>query len=262
MKKIILIGISLLTLTACNDAKKKEEAKTAEENTAKETPMKKEEAIPQGIDFIASGENPSWSLLIDFDKSMTFTSLDNPKKISTPVPEARIPQDVSAVNYSAETEAGLLQVTIFKESCETENGESFSYKVTVSTKTDEMQDYNDFKGCGKYIGDYRLNDIWALETMNGKPVDKSMKRPNLEFNLRSGKVFGFSGCNRINGTLVVEKDSLAIGELMSTKMACPNAELETNFLDAVNNKKFSFTYKNLILTLTSGENNLTFRKVD
>ena len=66
MKKIILIGISLLTLTACNDAKKKEEAKTAEENTAKETPMKKEEAIPQGIDFIASGETGDYSSVLNY----------------------------------------------------------------------------------------------------------------------------------------------------------------------------------------------------
>ncbi|WP_417443517.1 META domain-containing protein [Joostella sp.] len=262
MKKIILIGLSLITFAACKEANKEKEANSPKEEVTKETPMKTENTIPEGVDFIATGENPSWSLLIDFDKSMTFTSLDSPKKISTPVPEERIPQDVNAVNYSAETEAGTLQVTIFKKPCETNSDEAFSYKVRISTKTKDMEDYKDFDGCGKYIGDYRLNDIWALETIDGNPVDKSMKRPNLEFNLRTGKVFGFSGCNRINGTLVVEKDSLAIGELVSTRMACKNQNLESSFLSAVNNKRFSYKYENLILTLTSGDNELTFRKVD
>ncbi len=263
MKNIGLAIGALILMSACQETPKKEANETITKDEIVVDKIKNDKKdIPEGVDFMASGENPSWSLLIDFDKSMNFTSLGEPKNISTPIPEARIPQDVNAVNYSAETEAGTLQVTIFKKPCVTENNEAFSYKVRISAKTGEMEDFQDFEGCGKYIGDYRLNDIWALESINDNPIDKTMKRPNLEFNLREGKVFGFGGCNRINGTLIVEKDSLAIGELASTRMTCPNADLESQFLSKITNKKFSFAYRNLLLTLTSENDTLVFRKVD
>ncbi|QLE00851.1 META domain-containing protein [Galbibacter sp. BG1] len=264
MMKNISLAIAALTLmSACKETPKKEVNETiTKDEIVMDKVTKNQKEIPAGVDFMASGENPSWSLLIDFDKSMTFTSLDTPKNITSPVPEARIPQDVNAVNYSAETENGILQVTIFKKPCVTDSDEAFSYKVRISTKTKNMENFKEFEGCGKYIGDYRLNDIWALESINGEAVPTDTKRPNLEFNLRTGKVFGFGGCNRINGTLIVEKDSLAIGELASTKMKCPNIEMETKFLQTVNNKKFQFSYENLLLTLKSDKDTLVFRKVD
>ncbi|MDG3582646.1 META domain-containing protein [Galbibacter pacificus] len=261
MKKVIVTFVVIVSLMACKDAKKNQK-NTFETKEVVKITQKEKTKIPEGVDFIASGDNPSWSLLIDFDNAMNFTSLDRPKKLTTPVPEPNIPQDTNALNYLAETEAGILQVTIFKKPCITNANEDFSYKVYIEAKEKDMENYKTFEGCGKYIGDYRLNDIWALETIDGKAIDKTMKRPNLEFNLRNGQVFGFGGCNRINGTLVVEKDSLAIGALASTKMMCPNAELETQFLQIVNNMKFHYKYKNLILTLTSAEHTLTFRKVD
>ncbi|MEL4306770.1 META domain-containing protein [Joostella sp. CR20] len=228
-----------------------------------EKPVDNTTTIPLETDFVATGKNPSWSVHIDFDKQISFSALDEPKQLILPVPEARKPQDVNAVNYSATTENGTLQVTIFRNNCNTSTGKTFGYKVRVRAKTNEMDDYKTFEGCGKYLGDYRLNDIWALVSIDGKEVDKSMKRPNLEFNLRENKVYGFSGCNRINGALSVKNNkTISIGDLISTKMACPNATLESTFMKAVNGKEFSYSFDNLILTLTSEAHTLTFRKVD
>ena len=49
----------------------------------------------------------------------------------------------------------------------------------------------------------------------------------------SGRVFGFSGCNRFSGTYEQHDEHLTISPLAMTKMACPPEKMqqETEFLD-------------------------------
>ncbi|WP_049792057.1 copper resistance protein NlpE N-terminal domain-containing protein [Christiangramia forsetii] len=215
------------------------------------------------IGFKATGNEPFWSLEIDFNNKMHFKTLaDEEMELISPVPDPVKPQDVDAVSYRAKTESGTLHVTIFRKDCQdTMSGEKSDHFVRVSASTGENGEMMDFEGCGTYLGDYRLNDIWALETINSEKFESS-KVPNLDFNLKEQRVSGFGGCNRITGPITINEENIEIGNLVATKMACPNMEMENQFLKAITGKSFNFEIGNNQLILSSEETELVFKKVD
>ncbi len=114
------------------------------------------------IDFKATGNEPSWVLEIDFDKRMHFKSLNHPEEIITPVPKPDIAQDIPVERYRALTEMGELIVTIVPDTCmDNMSGEKFPFFVTVDVKLSNETDYTEFKGCGRYLLDNRLHNIWG-----------------------------------------------------------------------------------------------------
>lgn len=111
-----------------------------------------------------------------------------------------------------------------------------------------------------------LNDIWALETLNGQPFsdNSSLERPQLEFNLAEKRFIGTNGCNNIFGNIEEITDSkLILGDMASTRMACPNMELPGEFNQLLKQTS-SYKIENMKLTLYSEENKelMQFKKVD
>jgi heat shock protein HslJ len=100
----------------------------------------------------------------------------------------------------------------------------------------------------------RLNDSWVLQELDGKPVDPKMFPsgfPSLQFVTSKDKVTGFGGCNRINAPIKVKKNSLSIGEMAGTKMACPG-EGEDIFLENLE-KVSAYKIDGALMELKSGE---------
>lgn len=66
-----------------------------------------------------------------------------------------------------------------------------------------------------------LNDIWVLETLNKVEAASLFagERPRFEFHNVDKKIFGFGGCNQINGSYQIEGNQISIGPLASTRMA-------------------------------------------
>jgi len=108
-----------------------------------------------------------------------------------------------------------------------------------------------------------INDIWVLEFIKG--VDyapkSSQERPIIEIHLKDKKVAGNTGCNSMNGTVVVEADQIEFSDIVTTKMFCPES-IEQKFLIAlgmVNNYKI----EKMKLYLYEDENEvMIFQKVD
>jgi heat shock protein HslJ len=76
---------------------------------------------------------------------------------------------------------------------------------------------------------------WRLVELNGRPAGTGAGgRPaTLQF-IEEGRVAGFGGCNRIAGPYAVTGDSLRLGPLVMTRMACSEGmELETAFAAAL-----------------------------
>ncbi|WP_186757149.1 META domain-containing protein [Echinicola salinicaeni] len=218
--------------------------------------------IDYDIDFKASGNEPFWSLKIDFDKGMVFNTLSG-YEIITPVPEPIRIQDVNGISYRAETEKGSLYVTIIKGKCQdTMADKAFGYKVRIQTKLSSENDYQDYKGCGDYQGDYRLNDIWALESINGENLFEGAKPPNMEFNLIENRFYGFGGCNRINGSFSLGDQKIQFGKALSTMMACPKMEQEGIFTSKINDQEYEYQIEEGILTLSNDETVMIFKKID
>ena len=214
------------------------------------------------IGFKATGNEPFWYFEIDFvNKKMKYKPMEG-DSIVAPLPTAVKPQDSNAVSYNAETEKGTLKAMIIKEECVDDmSGKESAYKVRLDVKIGDgaLQTYT---GCGEYKGDYRLHNLWVLESFNGKELKSEMKAPNIEFNLVENKLYGFGGCNRINGPISISQDSIKIGPIISTKMACPNLKTEQNFLSALSEKELEFSFSKRTLTLKNKNNTLIFSNVD
>jgi len=83
-----------------------------------------------------------------------------------------------------------------------------------------------------------LEKYWKLVELNGRAVsvDTTFKKePHVIFN-DSNRLTGNGGCNSISGEHKIEGfNSISISKMISTKMACPNMDLEQEFLDALQN---------------------------
>ncbi|MBX2899574.1 MAG: META domain-containing protein [Cyclobacteriaceae bacterium] len=107
-----------------------------------------------------------------------------------------------------------------------------------------------------------LNNVWVLEAINTNEISESdyaHERARLEFNAKEGKLTGTTGCNRINGTYTTTGNNLALGPLLTTKMACPGSA-EATFTQALQ-QTTAFKILDLRLYLLSGNTEvLRFKK--
>ena len=83
-----------------------------------------------------------------------------------------------------------------------------------------------------------LEKYWKLVELNGRAVsvDTTFKKePHVIFK-DSNRLTGNGGCNSISGEHKIEGfNAVSISKMISTKMACPNMDLEQEFLDALQN---------------------------
>ena len=84
------------------------------------------------------------------------------------------------------------------------------------------------------------NDIcgeWNLVEIQGEPV-RAQSNPFIGFDTKKGRVYGYSGCNRIMGSLDLSRDNkIELGHMASTLMACPDMELEGKLIEVLSTVK-------------------------
>jgi len=218
-------------------------------------------------DFRATGNEPFWSLEIDFDQNMRFTTLNDSRELITPVPKPHIAQDHPVERYRAVTEKGELIVQISPDTCQdTMSDQKFPFTVTVDVKFGTDQDYSSYKGCGRNLLDLRLHNIWALEEMAGETVPaEEFNRgvPTLEIFPGSGRIAGHDGCNRLFGKITGNEGNLTFGALGSTMMACPRMEKSNQFLKLISDQGFQYEFGTRQLVLEQNDEVvLRFKNVD
>ena len=205
--------------------------------------------LKKGIDLVGKGNNPAtWSLEIDFDKMVSFSSGDGNNLYVLPAFDKK---EISTgiETYRLKTDLGPMTIVVFTTACTgIEAGEQFNKKieVTISNKR--------YTGCGKYLFDHRLNDSWILESVDNKiqsAADFSKGLPRMEFNLLSNKMNGSDGCNSINSTIEVKGNRIHFSPFAGTRMACNNSMAEKIFLTMLSNKLVDYYMENdkLILYL-------------
>ena len=229
-------------------------------------PDKFKTKFEQGIDFIASGNEPFWSLEIDFDKSMHFKMPDG-FEINTPAVKGLKAMDANVTRYNATTEKGTLTVQIQKLECINDmSGEKLGYTVSIYMKNNTNKGDRSYKGCGQYLADYRLHDIWVLDSINNKKTvaaDFMKGIPQLEFNLTEKEIFGNTGCNNINGGMEVLGKKIYVGRLATTNMACKNMNFESAYLQKLDNKIIPYQIKPGKLYLqVSSDSIFVYKKID
>ncbi|MEN8187416.1 MAG: copper resistance protein NlpE N-terminal domain-containing protein [Bacteroidota bacterium] len=207
----------------------------------------------EGIDFYAIGNEPFWKLDMNLDNNIHFNKAMELDFIAPPV-EPEIAMDANVIRYRSVSEEGEIIVQISKTKCtDSMSGKEFSHNVTVDLKTNEDTDYQTYKGCGNYVPDPRLNDIWAIKEVDGieiKPEDFVREFPRFEINLTEQKVYGHDGCNNFNGSITSEAGKIIFGNLAGTMKACiHNAEISNKISRGLSGKTFSYKIENNQLIL-------------
>lgn len=286
MKNSFAFFLLLIVLFSCHQQKRGSTTATANKNTTNATTKDtttgsiiKDTAtamntqlnqyrnqLEQGIDFIASGTEPFWSLEIDFDKTIHFKMVSG-LDITTPAVAGVKAMDADVTRYAAETEKGRLIVQIMRLECTNDmSGKKSPYRVTVEAKYNTDKDLKRYEGCGQYLYDYRINDIWVLEGVNNKKPDVSdftKGLPQLEINIAQQKVFGHTGCNNINGAMEVIGKRIRFGYLVSTKMACPNMDFENKYFNSLSRQTIPYFIEPGKLHLqVNTDSTFIYRKID
>ncbi|MEN8125025.1 MAG: copper resistance protein NlpE N-terminal domain-containing protein [Bacteroidota bacterium] len=220
----------------------------------------------EGIDFYAFGNEPFWSLDMDFEKGFHFKNLEG-LDFNAPSVEPVKAMDANVSRYRSITESGEIIIQLNQTGC-TDNmsGEKFDYSVSIDIKTSNEEDYKKYKGCGNYVPDYKLNDIWAIIEVDGIKIDPSnfnKNAPRIEINLIDKNILGTDGCNTFRGSINVEKNIIYFGNLASTMMACTdNTEISTKIGKILSNNKLSYDYKNNLIFYDNGKKVMELKHID
>ncbi len=224
----------------------------------------------KGVDFMAIGNEPFWNVDINIDaKTISFGRLSENGTIEfTDITENKI-MDTAGTSFNANTPKAEIKVEIMKSEC-TDNmsGDVFPYTVKVSLRTGRSNKWDEYTGCGQYLADYRLTDLWLIDKINGKSITEfnifKNKVPMIEMNASQQRFGGTAGCNSFNGSFEAAGSRIRFGKIASTLMMCPDMKLEQEFFDALNDKYFDFTIASNTLTLVSpeGKTVLELKKAD
>jgi heat shock protein HslJ len=80
---------------------------------------------------------------------------------------------------------------------------------------------------------------WTAIEVYSEKIEQldTARHPNLK--LAEGKMSGYSSCNRMHGTYVLEKEKISFGAVVATKMLCFDTQnLEKNYLNALSEVNF------------------------
>jgi heat shock protein HslJ len=96
-------------------------------------------------------------------------------------------------------------------------------------------------GCSskKEITNPLIHDIWILELINGNTYSRATGQelhPTIEIYLSEKRFSGNTGCNNMNGKVMVEGSTILFSDIVTTKMFCPDVD-EVDFLSALGKAK-------------------------
>ncbi len=265
-KNFPLIMVASLLLIACQGKQTSSENRndTTQITTTMDTTVSP--SADEKVYFKGSGTEPFWSIEIS-EKVIRFISLrDAIDTLNFPHTEPERAMDANVKRYRASTAGGELIVQIMQSACTNAmSGKESAYTVKVEIKRGADSALSTLEGCGQYIADYRLHDIWVLEELHGEKVSASQfqqELPNMEINSNELSFMGFAGCNRMNGKLFSERDLLRFTQVVTTRMACAGDNQEAAFLTALQSAtQYKIANNRLYLSNPNGQQ-LVFKKVD
>ncbi|MCX7877197.1 MAG: META domain-containing protein [Ignavibacteria bacterium] len=218
----------------------------------------------KGIDFTALGTEPFWNLEIYSDTLIKFSRADEGEFLFREI-KVSSNADNNLRTYSALNPKAEIKITLIKQKCsDMMSDREYPYSVSLSLRIGKSNIFRDYKGCGIYPPDYRLNDIWVLQKINDREIQTTGVSPYTEFKLSENRMAGTMGCNRYFGHYEIEGNKITFGAIASTMMSCPDMSLEREFFKTIELKTFYFTIDNkkLIMKNESGEEILVYKKSD
>jgi putative lipoprotein len=182
-----------------------------------------EEAALVGVEFRAVGQEPGWTLDLDQGRWLRFIGGYGATWILTPAPAPVRDSALGSVTYTAQADGHTLVATIREAPCQDiMSGERFSHTVTVRA------DERDVKGCGRPLptGDL-VNTYWKLTQLGSVAAvpPHGQREAHLRIDLDGRQVMGSTGCNTLHGPVVIDKQRIRLGPIVTTRVACADTSL-------------------------------------
>lgn len=121
---------------------------------------------------------------------------------------------------------------------------------------DNMSTKTTTKDIDETKGKFALAETkWKLVELNGKAVKNSTNKDYfINLDSKSGKFKAYAGCNTISGSFIMKAATkLSFTNVMSTKMACPNSDVESKFTKALS-KVNNYMIEGTMLHFHNGKN--------
>ncbi len=218
-------------------------------------------------DFKAQGMNPDWGMEWSYEEGLILHTPSGDEKVEE-LSQQNI-EDTSIDQFIGNISGQSITVTINQEDCfDSIMNTSLKNKVEVKISDENGHEINVFSGCGQFIPDTRLHDIWVLTHINGEEIDKNHFNENgapvCEFYVKEERVSGFAGCNNFNGNFtMIGKNELQFGMMAMTRKMCPQMEMEERISKIISDQRIKYQIQKLTLSLENEDGtSLTFQKTD
>lgn len=216
----------------------------------------------EGNVFYAFGENPQWEMTIDDKSGIQFSSQSAFGDFNAPEVEGMQPQDINAMIYGAKTGEGTFSAMVFTDSCKTDKGESLPLRLSISGKKGEGS-LAEFKGCGLYLNNPALHDIWAVKGWTALSANENIELgAYLEFSMRTQRIYGNLGCGEIEGHFTPMGDKIKIDGLNNRNKPCEINGPGKEIFDYLNFKTHKLVVDGINLRLIHEQDTLSFIKAD
>jgi len=229
LTKFLLIVLLVFVIAGCTSQKEHKET-----NITEIPDYGKKQAM--GIDLFASGNEPYWSLELDTEDSVNIYILGG-NNIRLKVLSTGLDTANKTIVYMFDNGSNLL---IKGGACTNSmSGEKNDYSAKLYHVGKQ------YTGCGRFLiatknpllsrETLRLNDIWALKSMNGKEIDRKdfpEGIPILELHLNDGRFYGNTNCNEISGSIEVSNSNIYFRNFAQTKKFC-EGDFETKYISAL-----------------------------
>lgn len=106
-----------------------------------------------------------------------------------------------------------------------------------------------------------VDSYWLLLSVEGEDLQgpTDTRTAYIRFEANENDINGFTGCNRFFGKYALTDSTVRLSNIGSTRMACPNNELESKFLSVLE-RATSYTTAGDVLTFyAAGKAIATFR---
>lgn len=111
-------------------------------------------------------------------------------------------------------------------------------------------------GCSsvRHVQKDNLTGSWMMKSMSGVSLNKEelvKGLPVFNFNVAENRFYGHAGCNQLSSGIVVTDNEIEFGLFISTKMACPDMQVEDAVIRVLSGNTLHYEIKNEKMILTS-----------
>lgn len=227
-----------------------------------ETTRRLGEMYRQGIFFMARDEGDTWSLNIDKNGKITFkSSSPEHEKLSTIKNHSQLMSFPDTIHIES-TSYPKLHIILIKKVCML-SGQPADYAISVEEIHKNGKRSETYSGCGLFLSDQRLNDLWILESINKRSLRRRKEEEReiaMRIHLSSGRIYGYGACDSYHADTDIRHNSIIIGPVISTRSTCVHEEEDQRFFQSLAGKQFTYSIKKDKLYLRAGKLSLVFRQ--